>query len=469
MTQRITVGFVGANFATLQAALASLTVGVPFSEPIVLEVHASTPEEAITVPSGLQPTAANPLILYAFRGPDVASPFSDYTIDSGAEAVLSPPAPRLQRPALDSLDIQCDHVVVNGFQVNGDLSVTADTGVSVESCLVHGGRIHVVRGAATVVDILVASCVVQGGSLAAGIVLTNVDGVRLYHNTVLQRVADAGAPCYALEITNAGVEAKNNLLAGAGVGGYAIRFTGDPADSIFAQNFYAAFDGAKLCSFSDGGPVVETSDLNVWVNFAGATGSLSGDPEFRDRLSSSAPNLDVANTSPVIGAASALADVQADVRSERRPVDYVTIGAYEHAEVVTESGQRRFLELLAGLSAAPITKAVLGNAAYAGDLNTFPRPLVTDDLSDALFTPVAIEGVVAPGSPGQEGLVIFRPAFQVTLPMYTELLDSVPSRANKVGLLAGDDAVFLIKRIRSIPFDATGFLSTQVSIPLEVV
>jgi hypothetical protein len=57
----------------------------------------------------------------------------------------------------------------------------------------------------------------------------------------------------------------------------------------------------------------------------------------------------------------------------------------------------------------------------------------------------------------------------VTLPIYGELLDTHFDRADELGLMSADNVVFLIKRMHSIPFDACGFMSTQVQIPVEIV
>lgn len=478
MTQKITVGPVGADFATLSGAIASLPP--VFVEPVTIEVHADVTPEAIVVPNTIAPSAANPLIIFALRATFPPNPLSPVQSVSGSLAQYGPPDPKLTRPKMLSLDIRSNHTQVNGFLVLGDVILTASTGVVVHGNIIEVGQIKVSRGVLTPTTNRISSNEVRMGEKQAGILVNLVDGVKVYHNTVLQRRFDAANltnPSYGIEILESNVDVRNNIFAGQGGSAFAIRFIGNPAGSTFDSNFFAAFDTAKRFSYGlNPVSVTETSDQNQWAMFTGSSiGVLVGDPEFRNRTSPDAVDLDVSNTSPVMAAAPALPDVRTDVRSDRRPVDFVTMGAHEHAEVITESGRKRFLELLGGLSTEPITKCVLGDSGSAKFtlFEDFPVQLTTATEVDPIFQPVDIAEAVAPGDPGKEGEVIFHPYFQVSLPEYIELIGGKKKaefeRANEVGLLAPDNTLFMVKRMKSIPFDATGFLHTAFSIPVEIV
>lgn len=465
MTQRITVGFTGADFPTLSAALGSLSGFLV--EPVVIEVHASTPPEAVVIPDTILPTAANPLVMMSLRQPSVASPFSDVQLISGSESLYPAPQPRLTKAQMTSLTVNATFTTVDGFEILGDVTVGANDGVVVHGCRLAGGRILVVRTATVPVNCRISSCEVVKTSAQSAIKAEKVTSLFLYHNTVFIRRSDAAntaVDSWALEVSDAQVTAENNLFAAAGQNASSVRFSGTPTGSVFARNFYASFDGARRFHFGS----TRTNDLGQWAQFmTSETGSLFGDPLFRDRAAAT-PDVDIANGSKAVAAAPALASVRTDVRGERRPVDFATMGAHEHAEIVTESGKKRFLELLSGLSTDPVTMAVLGKSGSPASIHEFAAR-DPGDTFDPLFTSVQIEGAVAPGAAGQEGLVVFRPAFQVTTPIYGELLDNVFDRADEVGLLSSDGTVFLIKRMHSVPFDATGFMHTQFEIPVELV
>lgn len=470
MVTRITVGFIGADFATLSAAIASIPPGA-LSEPHTIEVHADTPTEAITVPSTIIPSSANPLRLFALRGPTVASPFSDVRIDTGHEPDAPAPQPRLQRPVMSSVDVQSVHTKLDGFRIDGDVTISANDGVDIRGNLLVDGRIIADRVASTMVDAIVANNEIRLGSAESQIFFRNVTGIKAYHNTVLVRredAADINKQQYAIEVIDSEVEAKNNIFASRGGAAFAIKFIGDPANSTFNNNLYFAFDGSEKFFFGpDTSTITETDVPELWQNFmASETNILFSDPEFFDATDATAVDLDISNTSPAMAAAPAISGIDTDVRSERRPVDLVTIGAHEHSEVITDSGKVRFLEILAGISTDPVTKTVLGDSGGTSIFEEYPAQLADDsEIDNPLFSPIAIEGIHSAG----DGKVIFRPSFQVTLPIYGELIDSTFDRADEVGLLGADNEVFMIKRMRSIPFDATGFLHTQFTIPVQIL
>jgi hypothetical protein len=307
------------------------------------------------------------------------------------------------------------------------------------------------------------------------VIVSKANGVKLWHNTVLQRredSADPVLPTYGLEVVDSVVDSRNNVVAAKGAGAHAFHFTGTAPSQAFSHNCYAAFDGAKRFEFREpGDPVTVTDDLNVWKTFVGGleTGSMAADPEFRRITDPVDVDLDVSNTSPVVGAAPALPEITNDVRSEARPSDFVTMGAHEHAEIITDEGKVRFLELLGGISNQAVTKAVLGKSGVSSIFGDFTAHLGGGPMLDPLFTPVDMEGSTVPALPGSEGTVIFRPSFQVTLPIYGELIDTEFDRADEVGLMTPDNKTFLLKRMHSIPFDAVGFMHTQMTIPVEIM
>jgi hypothetical protein len=473
MTQRVKVAGPGFDFATLSAAIAALPI-VPFTEPIVLEVHSTAPSELITIPPTVLPTAVNPLIILSWKSPAIVSPFPDYEYVTGSLASYPAPQPRLVMAQMGFIDIQANSVRLDGIQVNGDIAVTANQDVLVNGCLVVGGQIRVARVAQTPVDVTIANCEVRKCSSQASIRLSKVDGVKVYHNTALIREIDQSLPAasYALQMESSSGLVKNNIFAADGTVGYAVRYGGNPASSTFSGNLYYAFGAASIFRYDNGGPVTITNDKNTWALFmTSEAGGLVEDPEFKYRTDPVNVDLDVSDTCPQMAYAAAIPTVTTDIRSELRPADFVTIGAHENSEVITDAGKVRFLELLAGLSAYPVTKAVLGNSGQPETslFSEFPAQLAGDDDIDQLFDPVDIEGIVVPGLPGSEGVCLFRPAFQVTLPIYGQLLDSHFDRADELGLLSADDVVFMVKRMHSIPFDACGFMSTQVQIPVEIV
>lgn len=473
MTQRIRVAGPGFDYPTLSAAVASIPPGA-LIEPIVLEVHSSAPPEGIVISPLILPSLANPLIIYSFRSPPVVSPFSGITYVTGSLHDVPPPQPRHVKATMLSFEIFSNFTQVDGFRVTGNIVVQANNGVIVNGNLVENGQVQVIRSVPVAVSARISNNEIRKGTFRSGIILSKVSAVKLWHNTILQRRSEAidlGLPTYGAEILNSLPDVRNNIFAASGAGAYAMHYVGLVPGSFFDHNFYASFDGAKRFDFAlPSAALTSTDDLNVWKGFIGGeVGSQIGDPEFRNRTEPLNIDLDVSDTCPEMAAAPAMPDVRTDIRSERRPVDFVTMGAHENAEVITESGKKRFLELLGGLSAYPVTKAVLGNSGSDSLFHEFPAQLTSDIVDDPLFTPIDIEGIIVPGIPGSEGTVIFRPAFQVTLPIYGELLDPVFDRANEVGLLSADNNVFMVKRMHSIPFDACGFMSTQMTIPVEVV
>jgi len=473
MTQRITVGFVGADYATLSLAIASIPTGVPFAQPVVIEVHASTPTQAITIPSNILPTAANPLIIMSLRSDPVFTPFPPFQSVIGSLAQYPAPQPRLVKAVMSSFDIRSNYTQVDAFQVDGDVTVTANTGVVVNACLVEQGQVLVSRLAPTPVDVQLSNIEVHRSGQKSAILANNVQGLKIYHNTLLQRRQDASVviqPTYALEVAGSDVDVRNNIFAADGIGRFAVRFIGNPAASAFQHNFYTSFGGALRFSYGpDSLTVTETDDKNLWAGFmTSETGGVVGDPEFRDRQHATTLDLDVSNTSPAMAVAPALMDVRHDIRGERRPYDYVTAGAHDHAEVIVYDGRTRFLELISGLSVDPVTKCVLGKSGDTSLFNDFPAQLADDNDLDEIFQPIPIEDIEVPGAP-QDGLIIFRPAFQVTEPIYGQILDPVFDMADEVGLVATDNKVFMIKRMHKIPFDACGFMFTDFQIPVEIV
>jgi len=475
MTQRIKVAGPGFDYATLSAALASITPSVPFTQPIVIEVYATAPSEVITVPSNLLPTPANPLIIMSLRAPTVTSLFPNYQLDSGSMAQYPPPQPRLVQAQMDFFDIQANNVFLDGFQVNGDLQITSNTGVTVNGCLVIGGQLRVVRVAPTSATILISNCQVELTSAQSAVRIVNAGGVQFYNNTILIRTADALSilvPSYAVEAEASAIDARNNVIAAAGPTAFAIRFGATPGTSNFQNNVYFAFDGGAIFNFDNGagGPVTVTSNLTTWSSFmTSETGSATVDPEFRDRLNLTTPNLDVAVTSATLALAPFLPSVTHDLRGQRRPVDFVTVGAYEHAEVITDAGRVRFLQILSGLSVQPVNMAVLGSSGSGGLLQDFTSQTGGPQSINELFTPIPMSGAVAPGNPGQEGMVVFLAAFQVTEPIYGQLAGSSFDYADEVGLVTPDNVLFMVKRMHKIPFDDVGFMTTQFQIPLEIV
>lgn len=473
MTQRIKVAGPGFDFATLSAAIASL-VGPPFVEPIILLVYSTAPVEAITIPATVQPTPANPLIIMAFGTPFVASLFADQQLDSGSHTTYPAPQPRMVAPKMGFLDIQANNVFIDCLQVNGDVVLTGNVGITANGILAVGGQIRVVRGGPTVTSILISNCESRKCPSQSAIRIENVSGVKVYHNTSLIRSVDQGVPgnpCYALEAVNSSIDSKNNILAGSGPGSFAVRYSGDPTLSTFRDNIYNAFDGGKPFRFDSGGPVTDADLMSVWISFmTSEAGSILADPEFRERTDSANIDLNISATCPEMAAAPFLPEVTHDIHGERRPIDFVTMGAHENAEVITDSGKIRFLELLSGLSTQPVNKAMLGRSGVGSLFNDFHAKLHDDPTFNPIFdTPVDIGGAVTPAAPGHEGLVIFKPEFQQTLPIYSERIDSTFDRADEVALVSADKVVFMVKRMHSIPFDAVGFMSTQFQIPVEIV
>jgi hypothetical protein len=474
MTQRIKVAGPGFDFATLSGAIASLAPGA-FIEPVVIEVHSTAPAEGIVVPSSLLPSPANPLIIMSLRSPTAGSLFGPITYETGSMHDVAPPQPRHIPAIMLSFDVQAGNTQIDGFKVIGNIFVKANTGVIINGNVVDNGQIQVVRAVQTVVTARISNNEIRRGSARSGVIVSKADNVKLWHNTVHQRRSDSVdtvLPTIGFEIVSSAIDSRNNIVSAAGAGSFAISFSGTSAGTFFDHNFYASFDGAKRFQVGPvGGPFTETDDLNQWKGIVGGElGSLYGDPEFRDRLSVLNVDLDVSNTSPVMAGAPALPEITTDVRSEHRPSDFVTMGAHEHAEVITDDGKIRFLELLSGLSSQPVTKCVLGKTGDDSLFNEFPAQLSGDNnVDEPLFTPIDIEGIAVPAIPGSEGLVVFRPSFQVTLPIYGELLDTDFDRANEVGLVTADNKAFLIKRMHSIPFDSCGFMHTQMTIPVEIV
>lgn len=472
MTQRITVGFAGADFPNLALAVASLPTGVSFTEPVVIEVHGSTPTQAIVIPSNVLPTAANPLVIMSLRSDPVATPFSPFQSVSGSLAQYPAPQPRLVKAVMSSFDVRANYTHLDAFQVNGDVTVVSNQGVIVNACLVVAGQVIVSRLASTAVDIQISNVEVHRSGQKSAIFLNNVQGAKVYHNTCLQRRVDATdvtQPTFAFEAVDSAVDVRNNIFAADGIGRSAARFIGNPATSTFLGNFYASFGGAKRFSYGpDVFTVTETDDLNLWKTFmVSESGGAFGDPEFRDRQNTATMSLDVSNTSPAMAMAPHLTEVTHDIRGERRPIDHVTSGAHDHAEVIVDDGRKRFLELISGLSTEPVTMCVLGKSGEATLFNDFPAQLHDDNDLDEIFQPIEIEDVEVPGSP-EDGLVVFRPSFQVTEPIYGQILDPVFDVADEVGLVATDNKVFMVKRMHKVPFDACGFMFTDFQIPVEI-
>lgn len=474
MTQKIKVAGPSPDFASLSAAIASLTPGVPFTEPIQIEVYSTAPQEVITIPSTLLPTSANPLIIMASGTPAVVSPFADQQLLSGSETTYPAPQPRMVPPVMGFLDVQANYVYVDCMKVEGDVVLTASSGVVLNGVLCDDGQIRVVRPVPTAVTIQISNCEVRRCGAQSAIRVVDANGVKLYHNTALIRQSDQGVPgnpVYALEVVDSAVDARNNVLAGAGANAFAIRYAGDPAPSIIRNNLYFGFDGGKAFRFENGGPVTETDLMVTWIGFmTSEASSIISDPKFRERLDPTDVDLLAAATSPVLAAAPFLSEVTHDIRGQKRPFDFVTMGAYESGEVIPDSGKRRFLEILSGISSLPVNKAMLGWSGVNSLFGEFPAKLPTDQNFDPTFTtPVDMEGAVVPGDPGHEGKIIFKAAFQQQVPIYAETLDATFDRPDEVALVSADGVPFLIKRMHRIPFDGVAFMSTQFQIPVEIV
>lgn len=469
MTQRIRVGGPSPDFSTLSAAIASVA-GAPFSVPVVMEVYSTTPEEDITIPSTVQPTLANPLVVMAFKGPFVASLFQGQTLEGGSGATYPAPQPRLQKPVMGFMDIQASHVTLDGFEVDGDVALTGNS-IVVNSCLVVGGQVRAVRPGPVGVDLQISNCEIRKCPSQSAIRAVNVNGLKVYNNTALIREQDQSAPirCYALEVMNSQVDVRNNVLAGNGQNAFAVHFVGDPTTQMFRYNSYFKYNGAKLFTYGAGGPETELELLSFWVAFMPSeTGSIEVDPELREVNDTANMDLNVSDTSPTMAAAPAIPGVDHDVLGERRPIDFVTMGANENAEVITDTGKKRFLELLSGLSTSPVNYATLGNSGDNTLFQDFDAATASDTIGE-LFDPIPIPEIFAPAPAGHEGLVVFKPQFQVIGDIYDQLVNPTFDRVDEVGLMSGDNTLFMIKRMHSIPFDAVGFLSTQFQIPIEIV
>lgn len=450
MTQKISIGPVGADYTIVSAALSALTPGA-FIEPVVLEVHADTTPEDVVVPATLIPSASNPLVIQALRTSSVETP-----------------QPRLDRPEMSSLTIQSVWTTVNGFKVSGDVDIDADSGVSLFGNIVESGKINLSRAAETTgQDILLASNEIRKSPKREGIFVSNLTGVRILHNTVLQRREDAVSEVdgYAIYIRSSSVEAKNNTFASYGENMFSIRMLGDPTSSTLDNNAFVVIgdDAVRfIYSLDDAAAPLETNDQNQWAQVVTtSTNNKTDDPEFKE-VDGSDVDLDVSNTSPLISAADALAEVAFDVRGERRPADYVTIGAHDHSEVITEGGRQRLLELLAGISSDPVNKCVLADSGDSTLLGEYNAP-DSEDL-DELFTPITVEDISA-----ADGTVTFKPVFQVTQPVWIEMEDATADRADEAALAAQDNLIFMVKRMPRIPFDSSGFLKTQIKIPISFV
>ncbi len=415
----------------------------PLTETQQIEVKEGVPEEDITIPGAIQPTAAGPLHIV--------------NVD-------------FHRPVVNDVTLDKPHVKVSGLDVKGDISGGED-GQQISENIIRG-TLSLLGDGSTSRTIRIFNNAILPVS-GKGLHIKDLLGtIRVLFNTIFGKIEGID-PFFSLDIEESDVEAKSNIFSAEGDTGFTKianlkNTTGRTLD--LNRNIYALFGQAGFGTVEDFSGITEVQSLTEWQAASGEDqNSFFTDPRF---LSTEDPiDLDVANSSPAVAAGSFDSEVVIDINKTRRPklegapFQSTTIGAYEEAQIVTSVGKTRILELVAGLSTEFITQAAVGDKGTISEAE-YLQPETVSGLAQELQNQIFITRRVESELLGAKVKVT---VFLGTEPKLTqELLDSVMNVLSEVGLLADDGILFLRRTLQRVPFDPLGLVTTKLVFLIDI-
>lgn len=444
----------GRDYATIADALAVVeALSQPLTEAQQLEV-AALDLETVTVPADIQPTASFPLNIVNV----------DFT-----------------RPVLLSVDLNdVPHVHFTGFEILGDVFAGQD-GQMVSENIIRGSLEAI--GDGTSITFRAYNNSVHGFS-DHGIRIENMRGnIRVLFNSILSRNA-SGTPRYAIEVIESDIEAKYNIMMAQGESSLSrlINLENTSGRTVDIDvNLYWLTGGATFGVQDLGSGPQEIATFGAWQTASGLDAdSLFDDPFFGcagDDDPDNAINLMIAQQSPAIAAASWDADVQIDIDKTRRPrltgdpTHSTTIGAFEQAQVITEAGKARILDLLGGASTDSITKVAVGDEGTISD-EEFLQPETPSRIATDVDNRIVVIPIQAPPPYTPRfvlGTTAFFDCFVTPTPAASEaLLDAQMNTVSEVGLLTDDGILFLIRTIQRTPFDPLGRTTVRIRFGVAV-
>lgn len=448
-TYRVGPGEAYTTIASALAVIAGLTQ--PLTEAQEVEVLAGTAAVALTIPPAIVPTASFPLNLE--------------NVD-------------FNRPRLLSADLRgTPHVRLSGFDVQGDIQC-GDNGQMVSENIIRGSLLAQGDGATSTTFRAYNNSVHNFDG--RGIRVKNLRGtIRVMWNSVLSLGAVID-PCYGIEVDESDALVKFNIVQANGLDSLtrAMRLKNTTGRTVtIDRNLYWLKDEASFGELVSGSGTTSCATFAAWKTATGKDASSTfADPLFGCDGYDEAANLEIATESPAIAAGDWDADVQLDIDKTRRPklmgdpTHSTTLGAFEGAQVITEAGKARILDLIAGLSRDPVTLVAVGDKGTISDAEylqpTTPSRIATD-VTERIFV-MKIQAPPPYRARQVVGTTIFFDCFVGPTPGIETLLDGVMNTLSEVGLLTTDGVLFLLRTLQRTPFDPLGRVTTRIRFGIAV-
>jgi hypothetical protein len=429
----------GEAYTSIAAALAVVdSLTQPLTEVQQIEVKEGIALAPIVIPPGIQPTALNPLHIVNFE---------------------------FHRPKVGPVTMDKPHLKVSGLQIEGDV-LGGEDGQLFSENLVYGKAEFVGDGVTPRTIKVVNNVVITLDG--DGIVFRDMPGgSRAIFNTILART-DLLAPVWGLVADESDLQAKYNILTALGssaahtariknTGGYLLDYD---------RNLYWIFGEALVGTYEDGMGVQEAATFTAWQAATGMDlASLFADPEFKCLDEDEGLDLDVSNTSPAIAQGDWDPDAEIDYEKTRRPTSIggplqsTTLGAYEEAQIITDLGKTRILELIGGLSSDYIGLVGVGDEGTISTVD-YLKPetpsMIQVDLDHRIFLQMISRRFVIDITGYFE--CILGPSPRLT----EELLDDKIDVMTEVGLFALDGLLFMRRTMYRIPFDPLSVITTKM-------
>jgi acyl-CoA-binding protein len=438
----------GEAYATIAAALADIAaLSQPLTEFQQVEVRQAVALESIVIPPAIDPTALGQLHIVNHE---------------------------LDRPLIDDVTLDKEHVKLSGFDIQGDVVGGKDGQLFSEN--ICRGQVLFEGDGITPMAIRIYNNSVFPKD-KDGLVIRNVIGtVRALFNSCLGRT-DGPDPFYAFVIENSDVEARFNIFAALGESSFAraIRLKNTVGSFLTVdRNLYAVFQAATMGTYEDGGGAVDVVGFTAWQAASGLDGtSINQDPEFKCMVEDEDHEieLDVSNTSPAIAEGDYDLDVQVDIDKTRRPTlvggpnQSTTLGAYEEAQIITHDGIVRILELIGGLNLNSVTHVGVGEKGTITALE-YLRPETPSAAHTALMELIFMRTIV-------ERFVVditakFKCVLGPTPAMTDALLDGRIHEMREVGLFTTDGVLFMRRTLYRLPFDPLSVLEATFTFGVSV-
>jgi len=431
-------------YATIADAMAVIAaLPQPLTVYQQIEVSEGLALEDVVIPPAIQPTALAPL-----------------------QIVNS----ELDRPAVDDVVLDKPHVKFSGFLVKGNVSGGQDGQLFSENKV--EGQVHFQGDGLTPMAIKIYNNALYPQD-ADALVVRDIPGqVRVFFNSILSRT-DGSLPFYGARFENSDLLVRFNIFAAKGSQFCKAAYL-RPGTAAFDsdRNIFITYLSATFGTYGDGVTEVEVANLTDWqAKTAGDVQSMFTDPKFRCLAADPGINLDVANTSPAVAKGDYENDIPIDIDKTRRPTllggpnQSTTIGAYEEAQIITESGKIRVLELIGGVNMNSVTKVAVGQIGTISAIE-YLRPQTPSsldpDLQDRIYmTRIAHRYV--------DGITAIFDCFLGPTPEMTErLLDENIHVMEEVGLFTEDELLFMRRTLYRIPFDPLSVLSIRLKFGIAV-